>query len=133
MNDHQAKAAELARQRRLFAQAFALGQTGAADRFGRPIGVGDKILFSNEIDLVFDVLAMTPVLDPNQPPNTVEFTLSTSFPVRVSAGMPYGKAIIIQKAEPIRQVPSTDNGSGHEAEDPLPAPEETPTGIRLVD
>ncbi len=137
MNEHKAQAEQMAKQRRLFAQAFALKQTGARDRFGNAIEAGDKIAFHPDIDVIVDVLSVTPVLDPNAPAGIVEFVVSATFPVRINANQPYPKAIIVMKAQPAQALAGSDNGSGQQVAptDP-PASEpiaDEPAGPRLVE
>ncbi len=126
MNEFQRKQEALATQKRQFAQAVARGQAGALDRMGQQIEAGDKILLHTEVDLIFDVVSVNPVLDPRVPPGVMEVAVTVTFPLQIPAGRPFPKVVIIARRQPAEAQPGTDNGTGETA------PEETqaePSGL----
>jgi len=87
MNEHQARAREAQKAQQQFLQALSAGQVHAVDRFGMPITAGAKVLHSGQIDLVFDVISVAPILDPKVPPGMLNVTVTVTFPMQVRANM----------------------------------------------
>jgi hypothetical protein len=111
MNEHQRRQQEMADARRKFADGVARGQIAALDRFGNRIDIGDKLMWKNLVDLVFDVVAVNPVMDPRVAPGLMDITLTVTFPIRYNGGVPYDKAVIIAKREPVSIPAGSDNGN----------------------
>lgn len=124
MNEHKQRQEELARARRQFQQMVALGQIGARDRFGNMIETGDQMMVRLPFDLVYQVVAVNPVLDPNQPPGLMDLVCTVTFPLRIRVGEPYMLGHVVAKAPPMAAVqPGSDNGG------PTRDPESTPDAI----
>lgn len=106
--------------RRQFAQAVAQGRTGAIDRFGQRIQVGDQLMLRLDVDHVYSVTDVRPVLDPKLPPGLIDVLCTITFPLRLEAGLPYAKCnVVARRLEGELPGPEGQNGSG--PEDPKPA------------
>jgi hypothetical protein len=133
MNEHRQRQEELARARRQFQQMVALGQIGARDRFGNPIETGDQMMVRLPFDLVYQVVAVNPVMDPREPPGLMDLVCTVTFPLRMRAGEAYMLGHVVAKAPPVAAVqPGTDNGGGPRP-DALPEQAEVPARESVVD
>lgn len=99
---------------RRFLSALSAGQAGARDRFNNIIEGGQKLLYKTPYDLIFDVVSVAPVLDPQAPPGMMDVMLTVTFPLRVMANQANPGAVIVAKAQPQEQPAS---GQAQEAED----------------
>ncbi len=135
MNEHQARREAMAREQRKFLNALSAGQAGAIDRLSRTIKPGQKLLFHPPYDLIFDVQAVNPVLDPSAPPGLMVLTLSVVMPVQLQANSPNPTMVIVAEAGAMAQ--ATDPPSDPPPQDPPPAdppPDDAaPSQIQLVD
>ena len=108
MSEQKRRADELEAGRRRFLTALSAGQVGVNDRFGRRIEPGMKVLIHAPVDLVFDIAAVGPVLDPHVPPGLMVVTVSLTPPCNqfsMHANQPWQQAVIIGEAGP---QPATD-------------------------
>jgi hypothetical protein len=71
--------------RRQFAQQAEDGQITARDRFGRVIAPGALVLWTPPYPLIYEVLNVTPLLDPRVPPGLVQIVLTATAPLNVAA------------------------------------------------
>lgn len=116
MNEHRTRNEDLAKLRRQFQQAVAMGQIQALDRMGRPLEVGDLVLLRTETDIIFTVLSVVPVLDIKAPVGLMEATLTVTFPLRFPGGQRFQHAVILAKKVPEAANP---NGDGQEKLSPV--------------
>jgi len=65
---------------RQFAAQVANGQASAIDRINQKIEVGSLVVYRPPCDLIFEVLDIAPVLNPNEPPGKIKLVLSTILP-----------------------------------------------------
>jgi len=54
------------------------------DRFGVPIRVGDLVMYRANVDPIYEVIDVKPVLHPSAPPGSVAITLQIQMPVHSS-------------------------------------------------
>lgn len=82
---------------RSFAQAVAAGDQNAMarDRFGVTIKAGDLLLYRPNVDMVFKVADVKPVLDPRIGPGHVTIVLVVEAPITLRVGMPVSNMIVI--------------------------------------
>lgn len=119
MNDHKARQAQMQAASRQFLNALSAGQAGARDRFNNIIEPGQKLLYKTPFDLMFEVVAVAPVLDPNVPPGMMDVTLAVRFPLRVMANQPNPGAVIVAQVQP-EEKPATEQ-SPEQAQEKLKA------------
>lgn len=62
--DRQQAQRELGQQLQKFARDLAAGRTAFVDRFGAKVDKGDYVIYQPPHDLIFEVMDVTPVLDP---------------------------------------------------------------------
>jgi hypothetical protein len=74
-----------ARARKLFQDGLADGSIRPIDRMGNRFDAGDMLLYTPDIPLVFEVADAAPVMDPNQPPGLIRYTLTTMIPLQSAA------------------------------------------------
>jgi hypothetical protein len=103
MNEHKARQEALQRQQRQFLQALSSGQVHAVDRFRNKIEAGQKILFRPPYDLIFEVVSVTPLLDPNAPAGMITLHLAVQVPVHVQANVENPQLIIVGGAPHAQQ------------------------------
>lgn len=133
---------------RKFLTALSAGQAAAVDRFNRKIEVGQKLLVSTPVDLVFDVVGIAPVLDPQAPPGLINVQVTVTVPITVQANRPAQNVIIIGEAAPqATAADSTQKADDHvavprptlvltdppEAESPAPVQADCPNGDSPAD
>ena len=85
MNDHKIRQINAEAGHRKFIQALSAGQANALDRFNQTMKPGQRVLFHNPVDLVFEVSAIAPVLDPGAPPGLMNVTLAATITVPMPA------------------------------------------------
>lgn len=95
--EHMSGAARAARQQ--FAQAFAAGQVHVKDRFGRNLAVNDLVVYNPQQPLVFQVVALDAVLDPNQPPGLIRVVLNIDVPILWQGGYAAPELIVVGKVK----------------------------------
>ena len=83
-----------------FLTALSAGQAAPVDRFNRKIEVGQKILLSTPVDLVFDVVGIAPVLDPQAPPGLINVQVTVTIPITCQANRPAQNVVIIGETQP---------------------------------
>lgn len=90
----------------------AVAARGARDRFGSLIEEGDLVLYQPNVDLVFAVTAVRPLMsrDARLPP-LVEVQLSVTFPLRLGAGQAVPQLVVVGTRE-------KTNGEGASASAP---------------
>ena len=76
-------------------QALSAGQAGAYDRLRQPIQPGGKVLWSPPYDLIFDVAAVAPVLDPGAPAGLMNVTVTVTATVQMYANQPNVQMLMI--------------------------------------
>lgn len=81
--------------RQQFAQAFASGQVHVKDRFGRNLRVNDLVVYAPTQPLVYQVVAIDAVLDPNAPPGLIRVILNIDIPVTWQAGLAAPEMIVV--------------------------------------
>ena len=81
--------------RQQFAQAFAAGQVHVKDRFGRNVALNDLVIYNPPQPLVFQVTALDPVLDPNQPPGLLRVNLNIDVPIIWQAGYSASELVVV--------------------------------------
>lgn len=131
MNEHRVKQQQMQEASRQFLRALSAGQAGAPDRFGKMIQPGNQVLYRTPFDLIFTVVSVTPVLDPNSPPGLLDVTLSVTFPLRVPANRVNPNAVIVQEGTPPQANAEVQPDAPPVGDDP-PA-DDPPAGPRLVD
>jgi len=65
------------------------------DRFGVPIRPGQHVLYRPEIDVVYQVLDVKPILDPRMPTGSVQLVLTVTMPLVLGTQQPIGRLIAI--------------------------------------
>ncbi len=73
---------------RAFGAAVRDGLVSALDRFGQPITAGTLVLYRSNVDVVFQVLDVKPVLDPRVPTGAVTLVLAVEIPLTVPVRQP---------------------------------------------
>lgn len=106
-------------------RAMADGVFQAKDRFGRVLVPGDLIVYRPQVDLVYEIQAVQPNLDPNpavtaQGP-TLLLVLGTQIPLVVRVGQPMMNMIWVDHREPQPMEPPFDGATG-KVENPDPGP-----------
>ena len=128
--DERFKQEELGRHMQTFAQAVAAGdaRTLPRDRFGVAVQVGTKVLYRPNVDMIFDVVDVRPVLDTRVGAGVVTIVLQTTAPITCRVGQPLVSMIVVGVA-------GQQDGATAPA-DPPPAdpPADTPAegGLHLV-
>ena|SRR5262252_7425872 len=85
------------------------------DRFGVPIRVGDLVLYHANIDPVFEVTDVSPIVHPAAPQGSVQVTLQIRMPVHTSTMGPsqnfivWGNVKEIAEPAPAAESPSPQN------------------------
>lgn len=69
------------------------------DRFGRPLSVGDVILYSPTMPVSARLTRMVPVLDPGAPPNLVTIEYVAKFQFHVPKGQPLTDLVLLGTTE----------------------------------
>lgn len=95
-----------------FAYRVASGQLTARDRLNQPIRPGQQVLFHANLDVVMQVLQVSPVLDPRAPQGIVEITVSATFKVQAMVGQPTPQVVIIAQPEQIGDGTGDGDGTG---------------------
>jgi hypothetical protein len=121
----QDRAAKQARD--AFTEAARIGLVHAVDRLGRRLEPGDLVLLHSELDLIFQVASITPILDPKHPSGYVRLLCRAEVPITMPAGSPFARVVWV----PSMPVPGNMAGAGSAADDvaetPGPSdPDETP-------
>jgi hypothetical protein len=80
------------------------------DRFNNRIGKGQKVLYRNPHDLVWDVVDVQPVLDPRAPTNAVRVVLMATVPIVCPGNQPLMEFLAIG-APPADDAPAEDEKS----------------------
>lgn len=82
-------AVKQAQQRQQFLQAYAQGQAGARDRFGKILQPNDLVTWRPDEDLVFTIVDIKPDLDPRAPVGGLQIVLTVPpFTLRKYANLP---------------------------------------------
>jgi len=101
-----------------FTQAMAAGTAGAIDRFGKRVEVGQYVLYHSEVDLVFEVKAIAPVVDPMLPVGLVRLSLECTVPVTLPANQRQIALAVCREPEPHAvQPPPPDTASAPATEE----------------
>lgn len=135
MGEQKRRQEELEKAFSQFTQAVARGQLNAFDRFGQSIEVGDRVLYHAPQDLIFEVMAVDPVLDRAMPPGLMRVMLQAVVPMQLQVMTPFPSVIVLRKASAATQfrVPPGADGAGvskpAEAADATPEASETPAGL----
>jgi len=77
---------ELSQQLQKFARDLATGRTGLVDRFGIKITPGCYVMYRPDIDLIFEVVDVVPILDHSRPPGHLRAKLIATSDVEFVAG-----------------------------------------------
>lgn len=132
------KQEQLAQARQSFAAAVSSGDPMALprDRFAVAIKPGMKVLYRPNVDMIFDVVDVRPVLDPRLPPGVVTVVLQGAAPVSVRVGQPVVNMIVIATDAPKDGAGLEPTGEAPPADPPAEpsAPAEAPESpaLRLV-
>lgn len=98
--DERFKQEQMKRAQADFARAVQQGMVAPIDRFGNRVRPGMRVLYRPPFDLVYEVDAITPLLDPRQPAGLVTLMLSVkAFPVVVPVGQIYPAILVLQPRE----------------------------------
>ena len=100
MNEHKRRSEAAQAEIKKFLTALSAGQAAPVDRFNRKIEVGQKILLSTPVDLVFDVVGIAPVLDPQAPPGLINVQVTVTVPITCQANRPAQNVVIIGEGQP---------------------------------
>lgn len=97
------------------------GQIAPVDRLHRPIRPGCAVLVETQISTIFEVTAVTPVLDPRAPVPMVRVNIAAQFDVVVPLGQPVAHMVIVRDPAPTTDVatPAVGVDNGHDREDHL--------------
>lgn len=111
-----------------FARMVTTGQITPLDRLGQPIVAGALVLFTPQVDTIFEVVGVTPMLDPRQPQGQARVTLHAQFDIPVRLGMPLPPFIVVGMAqrEQAQQLDQPDNGNQEHKVIPMPRNDELP-------
>lgn len=108
MNQQRINAEEKKKAMRQFLDMLSSGTLTARDRFGNTIEIGHRVMLKTDVDLMFDVVAITPEMDPKAPAGILNVMLTATFPMAIRAGVPYAKVHIIGQAP----TPAAAEGTG---------------------
>lgn len=115
-----------AQQRRDVAQQLANGDAHVLDRFGKPITPGALVLWRAPFDMVCEVTAVTPVLDPRFPPGLVQLVVTMTAPVQAAMGAPQmGLVVVGYQHEPGHAALETPDVEGERTTTPTTPTEAT--------
>jgi hypothetical protein len=85
----------------------------ALDRFGKVLEAGHLVLFHPGEDLVFEVVDVRPVLNPNAPAGrAMQVTLRAAFPVQTVAALPDRGMVIVGESQERLNKQASENGAG---------------------
>lgn len=85
-----------------------LASTAAYDRFGRQIQAGDAIHILGKFDIIWRVVHVKPILDPQVPPGTVEIALQAVMVSGVQGGALLGDILKVRDKRDFETQPPTD-------------------------
>ena len=96
-----------------FARMVTQGQITPLDRLGQPIITGALVLFTPQVDTIFAVIGVTPMLDPRAPQGQARITLHAQFDIPVRLGMPLPPFIVVGMTQPedTQRPVQPDNGN----------------------
>lgn len=102
----------------------------ALDRFGKMLEPGHLVMFHSTEDLIFEVIAVEPVLSANLPQGQqgIRVTLSSKFPVEFFAAMPNRSMVLIGETQERIALRAQQNGNAAAVPEP-----HAPSGIVLTD
>jgi hypothetical protein len=103
---------------------------GVRDRFNQLVKPNDLVLYTPPIPMVFQVVSVTPVLDPRAPTGTIQLVLSCTAPLPVVRHRPMGNLLRVgQLEESTGTTPQEPDGNPPDAgpgEDPPQEPPQDP-------
>lgn len=107
---------KLRAQQRAFQQALAAGQVSAVDQLGRGVAAGDLVYVDSTQARVFQVMEISPVLDPSMPPGTVRVLMQAQTAYLTPAMQAMPGVILVQPGELTREIaeqvaPKADDGA----------------------
>jgi hypothetical protein len=76
---------------------------GARDRFNRSLQVGDQILYKPNVDLVFQIMAISPLLDARASGPVFQMVLACEVPLQVPPGHPIINMVWVKSPDPKTQ------------------------------
>lgn len=108
-----------------FASQVHAGHVSARDRFGNPVQVGSLIVWHADIDTVWEVVAVRPVLDPSKPPGflSVEVRAAGQFHALAQNLLP--SVITVGARQPV-ETAADPIGQAHRIADGLATPFDDP-------
>lgn len=97
MGQERDQRARMQMERERFARAVgaSIPQAMPLDRFGNGITPGGNVMYRPEVDLVFHVADVKPIMDPKVPPGMVGVRLTADFQLMVPFGQPLARMIAI--------------------------------------
>lgn len=98
----------------------------ALDRFGKIVEPGHLVLVHSNVDLLFEVVDVRPVLNPSVAQGqAMQVTIRAHFPVQILSAHPSEGFVIVGESQARLEAKAANNGSA-----PEPAP---PSGLALTD
>jgi hypothetical protein len=113
---------KLRAQQRAFSQALAAGQVAAVDQLGRGVAAGDLVYVDSTQARVFQVMEISPVLDPSMPPGTVRVLMQAQTAYLTPANQPMPGVILVQPAELTRAMDAAADDLAGDRETPEASP-----------
>ena len=123
-----------------FARGVSSGALAPRDRFNRPLAKHQLVLYHPEVDVVYQITDVIPVMDPRIP-GMVRLMLTAIVPLATRAGQPTAPLVIVGEADHTAQVagngqptvtgdrpidtPQSVGGDDAVADDPMPDPTDT--------
>ncbi len=92
----------------------------AVDRFGKLIEAGHLVMYRSNIDIIFEVVDVRPVLNPGAQMPMVQITMQAQFPVQAPAGSRTNEIVICGESRSRVEAKAGNNGKAEEAKDAPP-------------
>jgi hypothetical protein len=128
--------AQRRKQMKDFAEAARAGHVGVGDRFGNRLEPKQLVVWiAPPHGMIYEIVSVDPVLDPNAPPGLMRVTLTMTAPVTYRAGQNAVDITVVGRQEELGHAELKGRagaGAGAEAGNEPPAAQE-PSPIELTD
>lgn len=128
LNQEQRMRMERARAAQSFAQAVSNGEAPPRDRFGVAVTPGTRLLYRPNVDMIFDVVDVRPVLDPRMGPGFVTIILQASAPITCRVDQPLVSMIVVG----MMPVEGAETPVDPPAAPVVDEPADPPSGLHIV-
>jgi hypothetical protein len=98
-----------------FARQVGAGMLAPLDRLGQKVKPGQLVLYTSPVDLIFETLTLTPMLDPRAPMGMARLTVTCQFEIQVAINQQNTALIVLGQAPPGRQAGQPEPSPSTEA------------------